>query len=83
MRKIREMDLLSDNEKVEEDIGEDLPKELKEMSKDSIEKMIKRLDMDMQAEIEVVIARYTARKSLFVRALEFHNKSNRNVLINQ
>jgi len=47
MRKIREMDLLSDNEKVEEDIGEDLPKELKEMSKDSIEKMIKRLDMDM------------------------------------
>lgn len=49
---------------------EEIPEELKGMSLDNIEKTLKRLAVDMEAEIEVVKSRYQERMKPFKKALE-------------
>ena len=48
----------------------EIPAELVGMPIEYIEKMLKRLDIDMEAEIEVVKTRYANRKKTFQHALE-------------
>ena len=48
----------------------EVPPELVGMPLEYIEKMLKRLDIDEQAEIEVVRTRYATRKRMFLKELE-------------
>jgi serine/threonine protein kinase len=56
---------------------DDLPGELKEMTIEHITDIMKRLDREMDAEIEMIRGRYAARKSIFQRALDCKKEERR------
>jgi hypothetical protein len=56
---------------------DEIPTELIEMNTETICKMIKRLDTEMETEIEVIRARYAARRKIFEKALEVKKEEKR------
>ena len=71
MKFVREVEGIPEkNTKINEPVKPEIPAELKGMSVEYIEKTLKRLTVDMEAEIEVIRSKYAERIKLFENTLK-------------
>mmetsp|Transcript_7812 Transcript_7812/g.14973 ORF Transcript_7812/g.14973 Transcript_7812/m.14973 type:complete len:460 (-) Transcript_7812:3891-5270(-) len=57
-----------------------IPQELRGMNADYLEQMLKRLDIDMEAEVELVRARYAERKKTLEKAIQILSNPKKQII---